>query len=180
MVIPGRAMKRSLEDLVKLSNKELTELFARGTTPNTDELVGWELRGFNKPFITKLGGFQKFRKGFFLVGEEVWGYNIPVVQGDVSEPWKSLPSDDAPKRFGFYRVRPAGAGDKEPGSLLLDYSQGDNHLWEGSFLRDYVKQVDADNPDLYLGKAYSSLLGAQIAPTIFIIERNRPGPRTLD
>ena len=176
---PG-VMKRTLEDLAKLSNKELSRLFDAGTTPDTDKLVGWELRGFNKPLVTKLGGFQKFKKGFYLKSGEVWGYNIPVVQGKVTEPWKCLPEDDAPKRFGFYRVRRAESGDKEPGALLLDYSEGHNRLWEGSFLRDYLRQVDANNDDLYLGKAYSALAGAQIAPTFFIVERHRPAPRTLD
>ena len=64
-------MKRTLEDLAKLSNKELSRLFDAGTTPDTDKLVGWELRGFNKPFVTKLGGFQKFKKGFYLKSGEV-------------------------------------------------------------------------------------------------------------
>ena len=162
-----------------MSTKALGRVFAAGSTPDTHNLVGWELRGFNKPLLTRLGGFQKFKKGFFLKGDQVWGYNISVVQGPLESRWSCLPSDDSPKRFGFYSVRLAAPADKEPGAILLDYSDGDNRLWEGSFLRDYVKQVDPDNPSLYLGKAYSALGSAELMPTYFIIERDREAPREL-
>ena len=174
-------MARHLEDLAAMSVDELEAVFARGTVPDTDRLVGYEFRGFNKPFFTKIAGFQKFRKGFYKKGEETWGYNINVVQGSLDKPWSCKPSDDDPKRFGFYAVKPIADDDaaaKETGAILLDYSEGKNGLFEGSFLRDYVKQVDPDNEDLYLGKAYSSFGGRQMMPTFFIIERDRPAPDT--
>ena len=60
--------------------------------------------------------------------------------------------------------------------LLLDYGKGDNPFYDPSAgLRDYLVQVDADNPDLFLGKAYFAL-GAARVPTFsfFILERDRP------
>ncbi len=174
-------MKRRLEDLAKLSVSELEQVFRAGTQPDREKLVGWEFRGFNKPLITKIAGFQKFKKGFYKKGDGYWGYNIPIVQGPLEREWTCRPSDDDPKRFGFYSVKLTQdlAQAKESDAILLDYADGKNGLFEGSFLRDYVKQVDADNEDLLLGKAYSSVAGAQIMPTFFIIDRDREAPREL-
>lgn len=175
-------MARHLEDLAALSVSELEDVFQKGTKPDPEKLVGWEFRGFNKPFITKVAGFQKFKKGFYRKNDEPWGYNIPVEQGGLERPWTCRPSDTDPKRFGFYKIKDSSSVDKakESDSVLLDYADGGNGLFEGSFLRDYVKQVDPDNEDLYLGKAYTEIAGAQVFPTFFIIERDREAPRELD
>lgn len=169
---------RHLEDLARLSTNDVARLFDDGVLPDPDGLVGWEFRGYNLPFFTRLAGFQKFKKGFYRKNGAVWGYNIPVLQGELAAPWRCQPSDDEPKRFGFYSVRVV-RGDpsaKVQQALLLDYGDGKNRLFEGSFLRDYVRQVDADNPDLLLGKAYVALGASQVLPSYFIIERDRPAP----
>ncbi len=168
--------KRKLEDLAALSNRELEDVYDKGKTPDPEKLVGWEFRGYNVPFAAKLLGIKKFMKGFYKVGEEHWGYNIPIYQNGLDEPWRSQPVDHNPKRFGYYSVRPVTPGmkeNKEPGSLILNYADGKNLPWEGSMLRDYIKQVDPDNDDLYLGKAYFAVGPARVAPAFFIIERAR-------
>jgi hypothetical protein len=171
--------KRKLEDLAKLSTKELEEIFQNGETPDPEKLADWEFRGYNVPFFAKLLGIKKFKKGFYKSGDEFWGYNIPIYQNPIDGPWRCKPVDHNPKRFGFYSVKkvdPQGVENKEPGALILNYAHGENMLWEGSFLRDYVKQVDPDNEDLYLGKAYMAVGPGRIAPSFFIIERDRKAP----
>jgi len=171
--------KRTLQDLAKLSQKELEEIYDKGITPDPEKLIGWEFRGYNVPAVAKLLGIKKFKKGFYKRGDEYWGYNIPQRQNSVGEPWKSKPVDHNPKRFGYYSVKEVKPGmkeDKVPGALILDYSEGKNLPWEGSMLRDYIKQVDPDNDDLYLGKAYFAVGPARVAPAFFIIERDRPAP----
>lgn len=171
--------QRGLRDLARLPAKELDRLFQNGTTPDPEKLVGFEFMGYNVPFFAKLLGIKKFQKGFYKMGEEVWGYNIPQYQNSIDEPWRCKPVDHNPKRFGFFSVkvvRPEMKENKEPGALILDYADGKNFPWEGSFLRDYVKKVDRDNDDLYVGKAYVALGSLRVFPSIFIIQRNRPAP----
>ncbi|HUT56222.1 MAG TPA: hypothetical protein VM658_22715 [bacterium] len=171
--------KRNLKDLAKLSAGELEEIFQKGKTPDPAKLVDWEFKGYNVPFFAKLLGIKKFKKGFYRKGDEFWGYNIPQYQNSIDEPWRCKPVDHNPKRFGFFSVKAVRTEmkeNKEPGALILNYADGKNWLWEGSFLRDYVKQVDADNYDLYLGKAYTAVGPARIIPSFFIIERDRKAP----
>jgi len=171
--------KRTLKDLAGLSTEQLEEIFQKGLTPDPEKLVGWEFNGYNIPFIAKLIGVKKFKKGFYQQGDEYWGYNIPVEQNPVDQPWQCRPSDDNPRRYAFYSVKPVtaqGKENKEPGALILNYGDGRNPVWEGSLLRDYLKQVDPDNDDLYLAKVYIALGPARAFPTFFIMERHRRAP----
>ncbi len=172
-------MTTHLEDLALLNARELQALFNKALKPDWEALVDYEFRGFNEPKITKLLGFQKFKKGFYQRDGLRCGYNIPVEQGPLAAPWVCKPSDAEPKRFGFFSVLPIedlAAGYQERESLLLNYADGRNSLFEGKFLRDYVRQVEPENESLYLGKAYSEVAGRQIMPTFFIIERHRKAP----
>ena len=157
---------------------ELEQVFLRGTTPELDQLVGWQFRGCNTPSWAKLVGIKKFIKGFFRdENGQIMGYNCPVHQDKLSAPWRAKPSDSAPKRFGFYTVTdvdPTARDNAYLHAVLLDYSQGDNPMLDPSKgLRDYVVQVYADNPDLLLGKAYYALGPTRIATSFFILERDR-------
>jgi len=175
--------KRTLKDLAGLSTRELEEIFKSGKTPDPDKLVGWEFCGYNVPFFAKLLGIKKFKKGFYKSGDEYWGYNIPQYQNSIEEPWRCKPVDHNPKRFGYFsvmEVKPDIVENKEPGAIILNYDDGKNFIWEGAFLRDYVKQVDPDNDDLYLGKAYIALGPARIMPSFFIIERDRKAPTEVE
>ena len=116
-------------------------------------------------------------------GGVVRGYNCPAVQDALDEPWQPLPSAHAPKRFGFYTVAPVDPTAKDNrylNAVLLDYGQGGNKAWDPSRgLRDYLVQVDPDNRDLFLGKAYYALGPLRVASNFFILERMRPGLREL-
>ena len=176
-----RASPAQLE-LAARPRRDLETVFVRGATPSVDALVGWEFRGVNTPTdLGKLLGIQKFVKGFVRHDDGViTGYNSPVVQDGLARPWRTLPDDAAPKRFGFYRVAPVdptARDNKYLHALLLDYGKGGNKPWDVTRgLRDYLVQVDRDNADLFLGKAYYALGPVRVLlPTFFILERFRPG-----
>jgi hypothetical protein len=107
------------------------------------------------------------------------GYNCPVVQNVLDGRWHTKPSDTAPKRFGFYEVAPVDPTARDNHylhSVLLDYGKGGNKAYDPSRgLRDYLVQVDRDNPDLYLGKAYYALGPLRVHSNFFILERFRRG-----
>ena len=107
------------------------------------------------------------------------GYNIPVARNALDGRWHLKPSDSEPKRFGFFEVAPVDptARDNEYlHAVLLDYGKGGNaKLDPTAGLRDYLVQVDANNPDLYLGKAYYAVGPARLATNFFILERHRVG-----
>jgi len=168
--------------LARASRRELEQAFQRGTTPDLEALVGWEFRGIN--CISRLTGLQKFVKGMFR-GEDgrVMGYNIRANQNVLDGRWHLRPSDDAPRRFGFYEVSPVDPTARDNHylhALLLDYGKGGNPPWDVTAgLRDYLVQVDANNPDLLLGKAYYAVGPARAAMNFFILERHRHGPTEL-
>ncbi|HVK76444.1 MAG TPA: hypothetical protein VM734_24130 [Kofleriaceae bacterium] len=172
--------------LERMQPGELETAFLRGATPTADQLAGWEFRGLNTPAWFRLLGIKKFIKGFYRDAErDLWGYNCPVEQNRIVEPWIAKPSDADPKRFGFYRVTsvdPTGRDNRYLHALLLDYGQGKNpRLDPSAGLRDYLVQVDKGNPDVFLGKAYFAVGPARL-PTFsfFILERHRPGPASIE
>ena len=168
--------KYSFEDLCLMSPADLEGIFKKGVTPDFEKLAGWEFRGYNVTPMAKLMGIQKFKKGFFHKNNRPFGYNIPVIQNRFWGDWICKPENDDPKRFGFYSVAEAAqqsVENKEPHALVLNYGDGENSLFDGAFLRDYVVQVDPENPDLYLGKAYIALGPTRIFSNFFVIERHR-------
>ena len=159
--------------------------FMRGATPDMDALVGWEFRGINRfplyPLpIPETLGIKKFVKGFYR-GEDgrVMGYNCPVEQNILDGRWRTKPSDTSPKRFGYYEVHPVDATSRDNAYLhavLLNYGKGGNKPWDPTAgLRDYLVQVDPQNPDLFLGKAYYAIGPARLRTNFFILERHRRG-----
>lgn len=161
------------------THAELDTVFLRGEMPDLDQLVGWEFRGINHPFWASIAGIKKFVKGFFKSEGKVMGYNSPVVQNVLDGRWHTKPSDTAPKRFGFYEVAatdPTARDNYYLHSVLLDYSKGGNaKLDPTNGLRDYLVQVDPENPDLFLGKAYYALGPLRVHSNFFILERFRRG-----
>jgi hypothetical protein len=163
----------------------LERVFQRGVMPDLDALVGWEFRGINHLPLNALpvaaaAGIKKFVKGFYRAEDgRVMGYNIPVARNPLDGRWHLQPSDSEPKRFGFYEVAavdPTSRDNTYLHAVLLDYGKGGNASFDPTGgLRDYVVQVDAANPDLYLGKAYFALGPARIATNFFILERHRVG-----
>jgi hypothetical protein len=159
---------------------ELERIFVRGVQPSLDDLVGWEFRGVNHmplnvlPFA-QLVGIKKFVKGFFRTETgAVMGYNSPVARNALDGRWNV-----APKKFGYYTVDPVdptARDNKYLHAVLLNYGKGKNPALDPSqVLRDYVVQVDKDNPDLFLGKAYGAIGPLRIPTSFFILERFRVG-----
>jgi hypothetical protein len=173
-------------DLARATVPDLERAVVRGVTPPIDDLVGWEFRGINAtppgaPPIARLAGIQKFVKGMFATDDGgVMGYNCPVVQNALDGRWQTRPSDDAPKRFGFYTVAPVDPTRRDNHylhALLLDYGRGGNRPWDITRgLRDYLVQIDADNPDLLIGKAYAAIGPARVPLGYFLLERWRRAP----
>jgi hypothetical protein len=171
-------LERRLEDLARVSDRELLRHFETGTRPDPARLAGWEFRGFCPPAFAKLAGIQKFKKGFFskLDGDRktFWGYNVPVIQDGLHRAWTNKHGETAPKRFGFFEVLPGSteAALRHPNALLHDYGRGGNPFYDGTrFLRDYVVQVDPDNEDLYLGRAYLSIGRFVVPSNFFLLDR---------
>ena len=159
----------------------LEKVFQRGVMPNLDDLVGWEFRGVNHlPLnvlpVANVLGIKKFVKGFFRTEDgRVMGYNSPVKNNALDGRWHV-----APKKFGYYEVAPVdptSTDNKYLHAVLLDYGKGKNPTFDPSqVLRDYLVQVDPNNPNLYLGKA-DAAVGPLRIPTMnfFILERFRVG-----
>jgi hypothetical protein len=162
------------------THAELDTVFIRGTTPDPDSLAGWEFRGINHPGWASVVGIKKFIKGFFRKPDgHLHGYNCPVVQNVLDGRWYAKPNDTAPKRFGFYTVEPVDATARDNAylhALLLDYGKGGNKPWDPmANIRDYIVQVDPQNPDLLLGRAYIALGPLRVHTNYFILERHRRG-----
>jgi hypothetical protein len=172
-------------DLVHASRRELERALQRGSTPDVEALVGWEFRGINcippgEPPIARLAGIQKFIKGMFRTADgRSLGYNTPVVQNVLDGRWHATPSEEAPRRFGFYEITavdPTSRDNHYLHAVLLDYGKGGNRRWDLTRgLRDYLVQV-ADHPDLFLGKAYAAVGPARLPLGFFVLERFRCGP----
>jgi hypothetical protein len=164
----------------RMTWRELDRTFLNGVTPDVDQLVGWEFRGINTRLMRvrnfeRVFGIKKFVKGFVRAPEgTVSGYNRSVVNNVLDGRWHI-----SGKRFGFYSVTEVDPTTRDNAflhALLLDYSKGGNKAYDPSRgLRDYLIQVDADNPDLYLGKAYYALGPLRMASNFFILERHRVG-----
>ncbi|MCP4445270.1 MAG: hypothetical protein GY811_08000 [Myxococcales bacterium] len=164
-------------ELGRMSGNELETIFLRGALPKLERLAGWEFRGMNHPAWAKIAGIKKFMKGFYWDERQLFGYNCPVVQDGVEMPWRSKPVGCEPRRFGFYRVAKTDPTAKDNAylhSVLLNYGEGGNKPFDpSSGLRDYLVQVDENNPDLYLGKAYYAVGPLRVRSNFFLLERER-------
>ena len=163
----------------------LESLMKTGSVPDTKNLIGYEFRGVNVVFVLKIindigigiepkfFGVKKFKKGFVKRGGEVWGYNVKVKQNSIFEPHFAVPNEDKPNIFGWYKVYPAEYDPRHNiyrNSLLLNYGYS-KELHPARFLRDYLVQVEPENIDLYLGKAYLSIGHKTITLGYFVLER---------
>lgn len=184
---PSPFPSRAALALEQTPMRGLDLVFERGTMPNLEDLVGWEFRGINRMPLNAIPfgnwvGIKKFMKGFVRDSEtgRVMGYNVPVVCNVLDGRWHLKPSDESPKRWGFYEAYPVDPTAKDNNYLhavLLDYGKGGNPRFDiTAGLRDYLVQVDPSNPDLFLGKAYYAVGPARLGPlNYFILERHRRG-----
>ena len=169
--------ERDFIELSRLRRREHEELFRSGAPVSLDEVAGFEFCGWNCSLVPKLGGFQKFIKGFYRGPEtpagEAEGYNSPAIQNGIDGEWLGLPADDAPTRFGFYTVTPFRRADGSE-ALLLDYGahRRNSRMDFWRLVRDLLVKID-NNPDLLLGRAHLDL-GAWLFAGFFLLKRRRP------
>jgi len=180
----------TFDALARESLDNLETVLQEGTAPAFSSLVGWEFRGYNvlapiaKPVMLPMG-FTRFAKGFYTTDKDtpvdeqshIRGYNVMIQRGGLTDDWVEKPSPERPKRHGFYKVYPAQDGDRftdrHDHALYLNYNVPDNSVVDGRGIRDFVVQVDADNPDLLLGKAFFQLGPLRVKAGFFILERWR-------
>ncbi|QQR89697.1 MAG: hypothetical protein IPJ88_16150 [Myxococcales bacterium] len=104
----------------------------------------------------------------------IQGYNVVVDQKANEPPFEARPSEENPKRHGFFRVHPVQSGGKDSRfaqALLLDYGLGANGLQLSGLLRDYLVQVYADDPTLLLGSADLAIGPLRIPSGFFVLSR---------
>jgi hypothetical protein len=174
-------MPHTYRSLCHASARDLEAALRSGRRPNLEDLAGWEFRGFNTPFFTKLLGIRKFKKGFYRTAQTpegvLEGYNVRTEQSDFEAPWVDVIKGGAPVRHGFYRVVSPGPQDPYLNAVLIDYAQGQNPVYDPTrLLRDYLVQVEPDNRDLFLGKAFLALWPKPLFVSYFVLERFGPSP----
>jgi len=159
-----------------VSDARREEILRASKAPAFDSLAGYEWIGFNVSALVRMLGLQKFIKGFFQGNAHLEGYNIPVLQNGLDAPWLAQPSEESPRRFGFYTVTAVdGAAPSRiyPQAVLLDYgaSQRNPVRRIERAIRDYLAQPDPADPDVLLGKAYFAL-GRLRIPSNFLFSRD--------
>jgi hypothetical protein len=171
----------SFEAVANATDRARNVMFMTGTKPHFDDLVDWEFQGFNPYAHMKLLGIQRFIKGFFQRAgeaspdkvERIYGYNLFCDTRAPDGVWQGMPNDDTPQRHGFYDVFHEGTG-KFPHSLMLNYNVPENHGFNPErVIRDYLVQVNPNDPGLLLGKAFLQLGPLRIHSNFFILRRFR-------
>jgi hypothetical protein len=161
-------MESNFTDVATRPARDLDAVFAAGSPPDIDALVGHEYRGWSLPPALALLGIRKFIKAFDRAGDgRVVGCNTPVRQNGLNAGWHARPSDEQPKRYAFFLVEPADPaadGDRRQ-AALLDY---------GYVIRDYLVRVEPGSDDLLLGKAYVVAARRPLWHSYFVLERLGP------
>jgi len=162
-----------------------------GKMPDLASMEGWEFDGYNLTFMASILGIRKFRKGFYRTKidlfevdvscfseKKYWhysGYNVKMKQNKFEQPWEY--KNGKPERFGWFNIFRAYRFEKEglnihPNAAILHYGLDErNTLFEGKMLRDYLVQVNDNDKDLYLGKAYNAIGKNLLMPSYFILKR---------
>ncbi len=174
------ALKSLYRSLCLGSAADLDRAMTQGVAPSPDAMIGWEFYGYNTLPLTVALGIRKFKKGFYKRASgrtPMAGYNVKIRPAALDGPWNAGGPGGA--YVGYFDCALVGAGAKEslhPNALLLDYgADSRNSLFDGSFLRDYVVQPDARDPDILLGRAYAALGGARVPVSYFVLQRAHPG-----
>lgn len=169
------ALKPLYRRLCTAPTADLDRVFAAGTAPVVAELCGWEFYGYNTGAIAGPLGIRKFKKAFFPRTKgraPAGGYNCKVKPTGLDGPWQNGGPGGAYQ--GFYDVLPGADGRAvaaHDNALFLDYGRTGNSLFEGSFLRDFLVQPEAGEPDVFLGKAYASLGPLTLPVSYFVLQR---------
>jgi hypothetical protein len=189
--MPGEGAIRASGEFRRLARRspaDLERLFAGGVAPSPSALVGSPYLGYNRPAWAEALRIRTFLKGFDPAGDSargnaVLGHNSPVRQNGLDGDWAPLPTAEAPKRFGFFRVEPVHSGPvgaRLP-ALLFDYDVPQNpRLSVARAIRDYVVALEPGSPDLLLGKAYLAIGPRRVPVSFFLLERHRSGSRPAE
>jgi hypothetical protein len=164
------------------TDAELEAVMRQGVPPDPAKLAGWEFRGWNTPDFTALLGIRKFKKGFYQedpVADPklgVQGYNVQVVQNGLGDDWFDKIKEGNSVKHGWYQAYPVRLTEtdcKYPNAVLINYDCDRNLPVDPTRkLRDYLVQPYADNADLYLGKAFVTLVGPlRLFVSFFVLER---------
>ena len=182
--------KWTFEMLARSEKTKREELMLRCSAPTFESLAGWEFKGWNclspvAALYMKPAGFQRFMKGFYLLpgdptpadAEILRGYNVKVTRGGVSDDWVDRKDEKGePVRHSFYETYRSGEGARfgpYSQALFIDYGIPGNGLLDGKGIRDFLIQVEPDNPDLFLGKAYMKVGPFHFPAAFFVLERLR-------
>ncbi|HSL68846.1 MAG TPA: GMC family oxidoreductase N-terminal domain-containing protein, partial [Longimicrobiales bacterium] len=168
----------TFESLARSKKDSLDKLMKTGRPPALEDVLGYEFAGWNLNASTKILGTRKFKKGFFGGPglDHIFGYNVPVKQNGITEPWIAEPSDEDPKRYYFFKVYPARQSARYPNSLIVDYQASKEYfaLNPVGYTVDYLVYVNPDDDDLILGKSYLEVGFLKPYLGYFVLKRNNP------
>lgn len=169
-------LKAAYRRLCLASSAELASAFSAGVVPDPAKLSGWEFYGYNTAWIAVPVGIRKFKKAIYARTQgrtPFGGYNCKVRPTRLDGPWVNGGPGAAYE--GFYDVLPGERGARvanHPNALYLDYGADPaNTLFSGNFLRDFLVQPDASEPDVFLGRAYVQLGPIVFPVSYFVLQR---------
>lgn len=169
--------------LALATDAEREGIMRQSVRPDPARLVGWEFKGWNTIDAASVIGIRKFKKGFYQEDpaadpqQGIEGYNVKVVQNGLGDHWFDRIHKGSSVKHAWYDVYPVRLSDvdnKYPNALMLNYAVRRNPVVDpANLLRDYLVQPYADNPDLYLAKAYLAVPGTslRIFGSYFVLER---------
>ncbi len=166
-----------------LSEKQLAEIMKHGATPALAHVAGYEFNGYNFNWMTTVTQTRKFKKGFYGRPADgfLWGYNVPVEQNAITEPWIARSDDLGPIKY--YPFKTFGAGmdgnSKHANGLVIDYKKSDQYPFWNPVQQtiDYLVFAEPGNTDLLLGISYLRTFLGNIKMGYFALERHNPSQR---
>ena len=168
--------------LVTTPTRLLTPIMRRGTTPDLDDLLGWEWRGTNLPATSRLLGIRRFIKGFHGRSGRPEGYNVSVAGSDLASPWTERAQRDGRREWAPFTVAPVdptATDNRYLNALLLDYGAvATPEPGVARRLRDYLVQVTPGSNELLLGHAFLAAGRARVPVGWFALERLHEVPPT--
>jgi hypothetical protein len=169
----------TFESLKKHTTQELHTIFKESESALFKNIKEYAFIGYNTNFLTDLLGFRNFIKVFTYCEEKREnGYNIIVSQKEnqnhstyIKRNKKGISS-----KQGFYSVYENKISNEDTvKGLVIDYQKGENPFFEPArLLKDYLVVPSAENPNLFLGKAFLNLNGKLFFLSYFVLERFKP------
>lgn len=157
-----------IEELSSAGRRRLERLFAAGSMPDVDALLGWQFRGVVTSKVARAVRYKRFVKRLYDGEQGAEGYNVLCRNRD------GIPRRIRGRemRHGWFVARPARG--RRAGTLLFDYSAAPQNARANPerLVRDFVVHPDPRNGDLLLGKAFV----ARVPVAFFVLERDLRSP----